>query len=423
MMIFALKKNISWFLITLIFCLLDPLYGYTAQKDDIPFPARITLDKAYLFLEKKEILKAIEILESFQAKGEKTLKPGALDRKGYRHYMIYFTLGNCYLMLDSPSEAVSHYQSALTKKPDFSPGWMNLAKCYYDLNQHVEAGRSFLKGYDTADEKKPEALYYSAVSFLVAEDNKKALEVFERLLALHNDQIKIEWKESLVQAYLACEKPHKALPYIEELAEKTSGKKKKQWQEVLLYQYVSLQMKTKALNYAGWLTKKYPLEPKWWKALANLHLSENRYEKALVALTIYSFLKPLSEQEKKFMADLNLTLGIPIQAARFYEDIISKKMEPETTKRLVHSYLSLHNSQKALESIEKGLNHVSDDKLLMLKGQILYEMEKYREAMAAFEETTRKNPDMGQAWLMLGYAAWNADDISKARHAFKNAAS
>lgn len=407
------KKNIFLFVISLIFCLWVPLYGNAAQNnDDIPLPARMVLYKANGFLENKQINKAIEVLESFRAKGE----------KGYRHHLISFTLGNCYLMQNTPSKAISLYQSALKEKRDFSTAWMNLAKCYHDLNQPMEAGRAFLKGYDTAEEKKAETLYYSAVSFLVAEKNKKALEVFERLLTLHKDQIRIEWKESLVQTYLACDQPRKALPYIEELAKKTTGKKKKQWQEVLLYQYISLNMKTKARDYAEWLTKQYPLEPKWWKALANLHLSENRYKKAVVALTAYGFLKPLSKQEKQLMADLYSSIGIPIKAADFYEDILLKKMDPEIVKRLVHSYLNLHNPQKALETVEKGLKHISDDKLLILKGQVLYEMERYREAITAFEKTGSKNPERGQAWLMIGYAAWHVDDIQKARRAFQNAA-
>ena len=126
-------------------------------------------------------------------------------------------------------------------------------------------------------EKKPEILFYSAVSFMAAEDYATALEVFDRLLTAHKDQVKLEWKENIVQAYLAIDQPRKALPFIEELSEKSRGNKKKQWQEVRLYQYMNLNMNLQALEYTRLLTREYPVEPKWWKAMAHLHLMENKY--------------------------------------------------------------------------------------------------------------------------------------------------
>ncbi|MBW2011932.1 MAG: hypothetical protein JRI32_09930, partial [Deltaproteobacteria bacterium] len=74
------KKNISLFVISLIFCLWVPLYGNAAAQnnDNIPLPARIVLYKANGFLENKQINKAIEVLESFRAKG----------KKGYGHHLI-----------------------------------------------------------------------------------------------------------------------------------------------------------------------------------------------------------------------------------------------------------------------------------------------------------------------------------------------
>ncbi|MBN1932841.1 MAG: tetratricopeptide repeat protein [Desulfobacterales bacterium] len=422
-----LGKKIQFFLLlTIIGVVFAPLQSRAQKEEQLPYPAHVILNKANDFLEKKEIQKAIEVIQSFQTQGSPNQRLEDPDPKGYHHYLIYFTLGNCYLMLDQPAKAVPNYQNALKKKPDFSPAWVNLAKSYYDLNKPIDAAKSFLKGYETKTEKKADLLYYSAASFMVAEDNKKALEIFERLLSLHPNDIKIEWKESLVQAYLACEMPLKALPFIKELTEKTTGKKQTQWQEVLLYQYISLKMKDKALSYAKELTCNYPLEPKWWKAITHLHLSENRYQEALINLTVYKYLTPLSEQEKKLMADLHMALGIPIQAARLYEEIISdqkEKTDVEIVKQLAQSYLSLYKPQQALESIEKGINLFREDTdLLLLKGRIFYQMERYPEAIEVFEKiTTHSKAIKGDVWLMLGYSALKADQIEKARYAFKEA--
>lgn len=392
----------------------------SAQLKDLPRPAALALKKAYDSLEKNEIFSAINILESFIAKSEKETELEKTSIKGSQHHLILFTLGNCYLMSDNPKKAQFYYHEALKDKADFSPAWLNLAKCHFELADYGQAGHCFIKGYETSAEKAPEILYHGAISFMAGEDYKTALEVFERLLAAHKDLVKLEWKENIVQAYLAVDRPRKALPIIEELSEKSSGNKKKQWQEVLLSQYLNLDMKQRGLEYAERLIREYPLEPKWWKALAHLHLTENRHEEGLIALTVYSHLTPLTVEEKKLMAELNLSIGVPAQAALFYEDILSEKMDLSILKKLAESYLYLHRHDDALKWVEKGLQEEVDEELLILKGNVLYEIKKYDEAMKVFESIPH-GENSGQAMLMLGYAAWNAGNLDKATHAFQKA--
>ncbi|MDL1964059.1 MAG: hypothetical protein LWW98_06940, partial [Deltaproteobacteria bacterium] len=38
-----------------------------------------------------------------------------------------------------------------------------------------------------------------------------------------------------------------------------------------------------------------------------------------------------------------------------------------------------------------------------------------------FEKAAKQMSEPGQAWLMTGYAAWNSNDLSKARQAFTKA--
>jgi tetratricopeptide (TPR) repeat protein len=416
----VIKKRNFWVLMTLILCILVPHQGLAMKTDDIPLPARRALIKANRFIEKKEISNAVKVLESFQEKGGGKLDPGKPDPYGYNHHLICFTLGNCYLMKNQPSQAIPNYRAAVKAKSDFSPAWLNLAKCHSDLGQHAQAGTSFLKGYDSTEEKKPEILYFSAVSFLIAGDCNRAIEIFRRLLSSHGDTTKLEWKESLIQAYINCDQHRRALPFIEELTEKTQGSKKQQWQEILLHEYLHLNMKRRALAYAQQLTRDDPLEPKWWKALAHLHLTANIYEKALVALTVYSHLIPLTNEEKKLMAELASSLGLPTQAVRFYEEILSEQMDLEIVKKIAESYSRLHRHEEALAWVEKGLQNASEESLLMLKGNLLYEIKNYRAAMKVFQSIP-KGQNSGQAFLMLGYSAWQAGELEKARHAFKKA--
>lgn len=420
-MLLAVLRYLFGLFTIIIMGLLIPVISHGSQTNDIPLSARMVVYRAQKLMEENKFAEATEALEKFQRRS-KELKPGEPDTKGYRHYLVDFTLGNCCLMTKNYPEADTHLRAAVAAKPDFNSGWMNLAKCCYEMQEHARAGHAFLKGYETAQEKAPETLYYCAVCFMTAGDNQKALGLFHRLLKEHVAGIKLEWKEAFVQAYLACDQPRKALPFIEELSEKTEGKKQNQWKEIRLHQYISLDMKTKALEYARRLIREYPLESNWWKGLAHLHLNENRYRPALVALSIKGFIEPLTAREKRIIADLNMALEIPVEAVRFYERIAEDKFDSDVAYRIVQGYLRLHRPEKALKWVEKGLLEEKNPRLMLLKGDLLYELERYREAAVAFETAAREKINPGRAWLMAGYSAWNMKDPVRTRRAFKHAA-
>jgi tetratricopeptide (TPR) repeat protein len=419
------KKHIIYF--TLIFVFLSSVHLYAAEKsrqkkESIPFTVKKILFKVNNLLNKDDVPGAIKVLEAFQAKQPKGIKPGDDDPKGFQHHYINLNLGNCWLKQNNPQKASVYYRAAVKRAPYFSPAWMNLAKCCYDLENFSEAGACFLKGFETAQEKQPETLYYSAVSFMTAENFQRSLEIFEKLFSGYKENIRLEWKQSFAQLYLTCNMPLKALPYLEEIVKEMSGEKSRQWKKILLHQYICLEMESKALAYAEKLTRQDPVEPDWWKALSYIHLVKNRYEKGLVPYTIFSYIKKITESEEQLLADLNFSTGIPAQAAVYYENIIAKKQDSKVYEKLVNAYIASQNYDKALESIEKAIKFQCDGKLLMIKGQILIQKEKYKEAMHAYENAAKNMKDPGRAWLMAGYAAWNCEDLKKARHAFKKAA-
>ena len=378
------------------------------------------LFKVNNLLNKDDIAGAIKILETFQAACLKGLKQGD-DFRCCQHHYINFNLGNCWLRQNNPKKASVYYMAAVKREPDFSPAWMNLAKCWYDLEKYSDAGVCFLNSFKTADKKQPEILYYSAVSFMAAENYNKSLEIFEKLFSDYKEKIKLEWKQSIAQLYLMCNAPLKALPYLEEIVKEITGKKKKQWQKILLYQYISLKMELKSLIYAKRLTKEDPVDGDWWKALSYIYLLKNNYNEGLIPYTIFSYINRLSKSEKQLLADLNFNTGIPVQAARYYENIIAKKEDSRIYEKLVNAYLSSYNYDKALETIERATKFYSDNNLLIIKGQILVQKGKYKEAMHVYENAARNMKKPGSAWLMAGYAAWNFEDFEKAEYAFKKA--
>jgi predicted Zn-dependent protease len=406
-----LEKSIfNVFLLLLIIC---SLADASQQKsDDLPLALRIILNDAHKQFDKQEYKKAIEALDAFRTGG----------KNGSDHYLVDFSLGNAWLHLNNPSKAASFYEIAVAKNKDFSAAWLNLARSQYDLSQFKKAAEAFEKGYETSSSKQGETLYYAAVSYYSDGNASKTVQVMERLLRNHTEDIKPEWKETLVHAYLAAEEPQKALVIMEELVAQFTGEKKLQWQEAILYQYLSMNMQKKALKMAEQLSETYPLETKWWKALAHIHLAQDQYREALAAMTIYGYIQPYNDKEKKLMAELSLMAGIPAKAVSYYESLDTQSSESDIIIKIVQSYQMMNQPKQALKWAEKGLLQNKSPELMMQKATLLYELGQFDESIDTFESVIKgKKGDIGLAWMMIGLAAVQENNLDKAIIAFENA--
>ena len=390
---------------------------------DLPLPVQVVLKQIDPLLQQKDYPRAVKRLLAFQTRGGPAPAPGVTDPRGYHHPEIYYALGNCYLMQQKFEPAARAYRDAVTRDPAHTYAWLNLAKANYEIKDYTEAGRCFGQGYASAREKNPEHLYFSAAAYLMAGDHLQSIVIFEQLLSKHPQAVKPQWKEHFVHALLTADQPRRALPYIRELAHIYTGDKQIQWQEILLHQYLQLEMNAEALALARTLTEQAPTTAKWWKALAHIQLDAGRNDDALAALTVYAFLTPLSLEEQKLLADLSLQAGIPVKAAPVYETCLKEKPNKEFLRRLVIAYRQLGRSDTALRRLEEFGLTPEDHELLMLKGELLYALEKFEQAAAVFRRAAKiEGPHTGRAWLMAGYAAWQIEEITASKEDFARAA-
>lgn len=394
------------------------------NQDKLSLAAGLCVTRAQVLFQNGEVSHAISLLEEFKKK------------KAATHYYIHFLLGNYYLSLNQNQNAILCFQASVQQNPAFCAGWLNLAKSLYESGFFSRAGFAFENGYKTSEIPKPIHLYYAGICHFQADDPQKALAVFESFIQAHPDKICLEWKESLVNILFSLERYSQALPILEELAAKTRERKKK-WQEILLYQYLNLKMEKKALAFTRFLTRTDPLEPKWWKALCQIHLNNNQLKQGVSALVIYGYLTPMTHEELMLAGDLYLGLEVPVKAVRFYQTAIKETWTPSQVLKISQACAMAHEPDKALAWIEKGLDIAKDIKLLRLKARILYRQKKYARAADAYECLVEAlltppvgKPDpktLGQAWLMLGYAALNQnpqdqDRLDRAHKAFSKAA-
>lgn len=387
-----------------------------------PPQVEAVLAKVGSLLEKKEYRKAEEMIEALQSAAHATAT-NRTENTVSHHPELFFALGNCYLLENRYPEAAKAYNETVTRDPRHTHGWLNLAKAHYEMKQYTKAGYSFRKGYDSEDGKRPENLYYSGASYLMAGEHQEALAALELLMTTSSQNCKPEWKEQYIQALLGAGQARRALPLIRELTAHYTGDKQIQWQEILLYQYVHLNMNAEALNYARKLTETSPHLTKWWKALVHVQLNAGHLEEALTALIISGYLAPLSAEERTLLADLYLQTGIPVKAVPVYAECMQTGPSPQLLQRLAFAYNQTGKPEAALQAIDRFKQQDNDPRLLMLKGELLYGLKRYAEAAAGYRQAAKTSgPHCGQAWLMAGYASMQIHDVDGSREALAKAA-
>ncbi len=405
------------FRIALILLLLGFLVPLTSQAaGPLPLRVRMVLTKVAPLQEKGEYQAAVTILAEFQGRSNGD------EKEPYNHPAINFALGNCLLLQGKHQEAIKAYQRVLRRDPAYQAAWQNMASCQYETGAYKQAAKSYHRAYEISNPKSSELLYYAAATALMADDGKQAIMLFTILLKNHPGEIKPAWRETYVHALLGADKAVEALPHIEILAREYHGDKQVQWQEILLYQYLGQNMVDKALSMATTLSREAPDNKLWWKGLTHIHLSAERFDKALETLTIYSLLTPLTAEEQKLLADLNLQENVPVKAAALYEQFLTGQKDVAIIQRLVRSYLQQGRAAESLVSLDKYGKDLNDPALAVLRGDILYELKRYQDAAFVYEGVAGKEKNMGQAWLMAGYCYWQCKEYSAAERAFKNAA-
>jgi tetratricopeptide (TPR) repeat protein len=404
---------LTFFLMLSLGTVIFPHQGLAGgDKNDLPIAARVILAKASRLMNNKAYNQAIAMLTTFQAETPSKIAKDEPDSKGRQHAEIYYALGTCYLMQSEYQQAAKTLDRAVQQDPQHLSAWLNLAKACYELHTYAKAAECFTRAYDLSTEKNPEYLYYTAVAFLLAQQYEPSIAAFERLFTDHPEKIQPTWQENLVHALLSAGHARRALPHIRQLAEQYHGEKQIQWQEILLQQYMQLDMHKEALAYTLALTEQTPTEAKWWKALASIHLQSGKYQPALTAMVIDSYLEPLSKQETKLVADLYLQLGIPNKAAGLYQDILAEKNTPQLLERLILSLRQLGQTEQALVVLEKFAPGNKVPELLMQKADLFYELGKYRAAAELYRQTAKKDSrQKNRALQMAKYAMMQASYI------------
>ncbi len=348
-----------------------------AATRDLSIGATRVLYEAQQLIDRKEYEKAGRILEKFIEKHPKR-----------NHCFIAFTLANALYFVGDKEESLAHYQAAVRMNPAFGPAWVNLGQVAYDLKRYGLAAGALVEGFARTGEeegKNPDLLYYAAVAYILDGHQEKAAPILEALVSgKHGDPDK-EWFQALLNIYLDLDHEKKAERLIEQMMQR------------------------------------YGDQPETWKLSYQFEANRQNYKMAAVALTVYSYLKPLTREEAILLADLYATIKVPLLACAYYEKAFASGASSEEYERLASAYMSAHRTGQARQTLTEALKNKPTPKLWSLVGDLNYMEEDFEGAYYAFEESARLDPKDGRAYLMMGYCALQTNKKKQAADALQRA--
>jgi len=290
---------------------------------DLPTAARRALFRAQGFLQDNQPEQAVEVLESYLREG------GAVDHPILRSY-----LAAGLAQVGRTEDALAAYRHLARIEPDEPQHWLRIGELGYNLGRYTEAAEAFLAGQRLLAASAPAgqepaapagpphvaagALYYAAVSLLLAGDVSRALPILEDLAAGRHGPAQFDWHRSLIAAQLEQGLPADAEVSLARLVEQFGG------------------------------------DPRAWLLVAQHAAEQGDYRRAAGALTLVGYLRPLSTREQIQLGDLYAAAGVPLAAAALYEQALGDSSSVETVERLATAYLAAHRPADAYAALQQA---------------------------------------------------------------------
>jgi len=304
------------------------------------------------------------------------------------HHLLRFNLAVSYLGLERPGAALINLERAVVLAPRYARAWLRLGEAAYELQKYKRAGEAFVQAYDLSPDHRPEILYYAGVSLLSGDEAARALDSLTRLIDTHPAAAEVDWYRALAAAAVAAGRPQRAVAYLDKL-----------------------------------LVAR-PDDSAVWDLAYRFHAGQSDYETAATMLTIADYLATLDRDELVRLADLYAAIGVPLQAARYYERAFGGEAEPgpDGYRKWATAWLSAHEVDQARAVLKVALVTQPTRALWSLRGDLEYMAEDYAAALAAFRSGTELDPEFGRGHLMMGYCALELGEEDQARGFLQRAA-
>jgi tetratricopeptide (TPR) repeat protein len=298
---------------------------------------------------------------------------------------IYVMLGNCWYAKENFEETLKAFKKAHELDPTDINALSNYAIMNAQTERFIEAAVLFEKLYDLEDPPKSKNLFQAAACYYQGEDLKNSKRVLERLLRLPGTP-EHKWYQLIIEISNALEQMEDVERYILE--------------------FLTLD----------------PLQAQYWSLLSQIRLDREDLIIGASDLEIaYRVEAPKRQSQWRNLSDLYLYVHAPLMSVRCQEEAQEGDSDPKGYIRIADAYTRVLRYDEAIKTLDEGLKKKVSADLLFEKGRILYDDMRFRQAIDVFKECVKLDSKRGEAFTLMGFAAWSLKSWDEARTAFADA--
>ena len=313
----------------------------------------------------------------------------------YERAMGEQILGFALVALDRPAEAVARFERSI--ELDALP---NAA--------HFNMMRSL-------------AQLYAAL-----EQWQKAIDMMSLYLA-YQPEASGEDRIMMGQSYVQLGRYRDALSWVRGAIERAGDAAGESWHQLELAIHFELGDHRAALRVLNTLVARWPDRLRYWEMMAGAHQVLNEDVEALAAL-MAAYNGGLIDAPAKLLnlARMNLYVGLPYQAGNILDEAIEAGvLDPgrDNLELLLQAWTAAREFERAATAVDRLALLTGDGDLLIRKARLMMEQNRWQ----AMLESARQGLELGnvskpgEAWLMIGIALLELEQLRDSRQAFQRA--
>ena len=275
-------------------------------------------------------------------------------------------------------------------------------------------------------EEQVKIFYNIGQLYLSADNQRKALEYFERWISMGGRPNRDDnWRMAVL--YEKSGNPSKAVPYAEKVLQADGSNAKKEVFQFLLYLYEKTNQLGKQAQLLERMVALDPTDKRVWEAISgNYYKSKDERKAFEVQKAMYHAGLLTSEAELMRVVNFYNRFNAPYQAAKILEKEMNRNKIETNLKNLellANLYQVAREHEKAVPVIEKAAQAGGGAPMLERLGRSHADLQQWNKAEDALTRALNMGgaKDPGLAWVLIGQSRYENKDRSGAREAFRKA--